>query len=969
LKPDEGAVEFLRHAACGAARQGSHTNETLALAVLRLRERNPESAALFAAVARQYDVRDAWLGAAVAWHLHGHADEARSALVQALSRYAHRSHPWLVADIAAAAGAHGWAALYTSGRLVVHVPRRRAGARAPAASLDGTPLALRARSPQTFCARLPAGWRRATQLRIAAEGGEILGGVIRLDEVARIEGFADTRHGALHGWAWCPHDPEHDPVLSVVAPAGGIVLAVTAADATDIRIDAPLARPRGFEVPADRLGCVDGPVRVRGENGQELRGSPLDPSLERRSAEAAALMVARAFPAPGCETETAPAPVMLAVPAGVTGRPATGAQRRRDVDVVVPVYEALGFTLACLESVLAELPRWARVHVVDDASPDPAIADALRGLAAAGRITLTTNAANLGFPASANIGLRHDPARDVVLLNSDTLVAPGWLERLRAAAYAAPGIGTATPLSNDATILSYPSNEHENAVPDLDATVRLDALCHAANAGLVVDIPTAVGFCVYIRRDCLNATGLLREDIFAQGYGEENDFCIRARHLGWRHVGVPGVFVAHVGSRSFGAAKRHLTERNMRLVNQLHPGYDALIAEFRRADPLAEARRRIDLARWKQFRTGAPSVLLVTHGRDGGVKRHVAERAATLRGEGLRPIVLWPVASRGGRGRDCVLGDGPEGGTPNLRFSLPAELGALADLLQGDGPVRAEVHSLVGHGAALPRLFRRLRIPYELVVHDYSWICPRINLVGIGGRYCGEPDDAGCEACVTDLGTHIDETISAAELRRRSACVMRAASRVVVPAADVARRLRRYFPRLRAEVAGWEDDDRLPAALPPAAGGIRRVCVIGAIGIEKGYEVLLSCARDAASRGLALEFVLVGKSCDDDRLTATGRVHITGKYEPHEAVALIRRQQAALAWLPSIWPETWCYTLTEAWQAGLDVLAFDIGAPAERIRRTGRGWVCPLGISAAALNDRLLALRSPAVPAVVGRAA
>lgn len=145
--------------------------------------------------------------------------------------------------------------------------------------------------------------------------------------------------------------------------------------------------------------------------------------------------------------------------------------------------------------------------------------------------------------------------------------------------------------------------------------------------------------------------------------------------------------------------------------------------------------------------------------------------------------------------------------------------------------------------------------------------------------------------------------------------------------------------------------------------------MIGAIGVEKGYDVLLSCARDAASRGLDLEFVLVGKSCDDDRLTATGRVRITGRYEQHEAVALIRRQQAALAWLPSIWPETWCYTLTEAWQAGLDVLAFDIGAPAERIRRTGRGWVCPLGISAAALNERLLSLRSPAGAVAVGRAA
>jgi GT2 family glycosyltransferase len=968
LKPTD-AAKFLRHAACGAARQGSHTNETLALAVLRLREGSPESAALFAAIAHQYDVREAWLGAAVAYHLHGHGGEARSALGQALSRYAYRVAPWLVADIAAAAGAYGWAALCSSGRIAVHVLRRGAGVRAPAISLDGTPLVLRAESRHTFSARLPAGWRRATQLRISAEYGEILGGVIQINEIARVEGFSDTRHGALHGWAWCPHDPHHDPALSVVPSAGGSVLAVTAADQTDIRIDTPLARPRGFEIPAHRLCSFDGPVRIYGENGQELRGSPLDPSLERRTAEAAAITVAQSFPAPGREAETAPAAVMLAAPAHTTGRPAKGSHRKRAVEVVIPVFGALACTLACLESILSDLPGWARVHVVDDASPDPEISMALRRLADDGRITVATNSANLGFPASANVGIRHDPSRDVVLLNSDTLVPPGWLQRLRDAAYAAPSIGTATPLSNDATIVSYPSNEHENSIPDLPETVRLNALCHRANAGRVVDIPTAVGFCVYIKRDCLNATGLLREDVFAQGYGEENDFCIRARHLGWRHVAAPGVFVAHVGGRSFGDAKHHLIERNMRRVNQLHPGYDELIAEFKRTDPLAEVRRRIDLARWKQFRTDASSVLLVTHGRDGGVKRYVADRAAALRGEGLRPIVLWPVASRSGEGRDCVLGNGPEGGTPNLRFSLPEELGALADVLAADLPVRAEVHSMIGHDARLPQLFQRLRIPYELVVHDYSGICPRINLVGRGDRYCGEPDDAGCDACITDLGSRIEETISAADLRKRSAGVMRKASRVVVPSSDVAQRMRRHFPRLRAEVVGWEDDDRLPAAQPVAVAGGRRVCVIGAIGIEKGYEVLLSCARDAACRGLDLEFVLVGKSCDDDRLNATGRVWVTGPYEPHEAVALIRHQQASLAWLPSIWPETWCYTLTEAWQAGLDVLAFDIGAPAERIRRTGRGWVCPLGISATALNDRLLALRSPAPATIVGKVA
>ena len=64
-----------------------------------------------------------------------------------------------------------------------------------------------------------------------------------------------------------------------------------------------------------------------------------------------------------------------------------------------------------------------------------------------------------------------------------------------------------------------------------------------ANAGVAVDIPTAVGFCMYVRRECLLQTGLFREDLFAQGYGEENDFCLRARHLGFadrRTMGIIG---------------------------------------------------------------------------------------------------------------------------------------------------------------------------------------------------------------------------------------------------------------------------------------------------------------------------------------------------------------------------------------------------------------------------------------------
>jgi glycosyltransferase involved in cell wall biosynthesis len=154
----------------------------------------------------------------------------------------------------------------------------------------------------------------------------------------------------------------------------------------------------------------------------------------------------------------------------------------------------------------------------------------------------------------------------------------------------------------------------------------------------------------------------------------------------------------------------------------------------------------------------------------------------------------------------------------------------------------------------------------------------------------------------------------------------------------------------------WEDDGVLPPVRPVvfSSGAARKVCIIGAIGTEKGYDVLLACARDAASRKLKLQFCLVGYSCDDTRLLATDHISITGRYEEHQAVDLIRSQKAALAWLPSIWPETWSYTLTLAWQAGLNVVAFDIGTPAERIRRARRGWLLPLGLSPARINDSLL---------------
>ena len=959
---------------------------SLPLAMARMSCGDPHGAiSLLLPLLQQHDFREGWVALAAARRAAGSHDEAASAIGQALSRNApDEAVRGLLDEITRAAGWPGWCGLSGDGTLHLDRPpasgSARTGRDALAVRLDGAPVRLRTRRNRLV---LEGAWSQGRRLEVSRGGRPLLGSPIDVQAVGRIEGFVEVEDGRLHGWVWHPGEPERIPLLTLV-PASGPPIVAAMEQFTEIAsAEAPLARPRLLRFAGVTAAQLDGVVEVHG-GGKALMGSPLDPGLEQRAGAAAALLQARFSRRGRGDADrgvatTQELPPFLPVAASTVGRsPRVGPSR--PAGVVVPIYRHLRRTLDCLDSVLATVPSGTEVVAVEDASPEPALVEALTAMARSGRIRLIRRARNGGFPASANDGIAACPDRDVVLLNSDTLVASGWLEALRRAAYSAPEVGSATPLSNDASILSYPDHRARNKAPDLPGTRRLMALAASANGDGIHEIPTGNGFCLYLRRDCLDQVGLLREDLFAQGYGEENDWCLRARHLGWRHVAALGAYVAHVGNVSFGAARTELMRRNMLILNRLHPGYDDMVLTHIEADPLAPARRRLDLARWVQarrMRAGrdmAPrAVLLVTHAQGGGVERVVQERARLLRAQNIRPIVLRP------DGDGVALSDAAcEEAFPNLRYALPAELDALVALLGAEGVLHAEWHHLLGHHAQVRSLCVRLGVPYDAYVHDYAWFCQRIALVGPGGRYCGEPDVAGCEACIAVQGSNLQEEISMPALLARSGAELRAARRVVAPSQDAANRVARHFPRLRVEVVPWEDDrpdlslERLAAvsSLAPRPGGVSsrsaaaaagqprpaRIVVIGGIGREKGAEVLQACLADARARQLPIEFVVVGHTADDMALMEAGCAFVTGEYREEDAVALIRAQEADLALLPSVWPETWCFTLGLAWRAGLAVAAFDLGAPAERLRRTGRGAVLPLGLPIPELNTVLLRL-------------
>ncbi len=909
----KGALAWLDRAHRTAS---ADQNLCLALALQALRAGAAEQAvALFGELASRHGTAECWAGLAAAQLVAGRPEAAASALHAGLSRNALDESMQAIAE---AVSRGLWCGVRADGTLIVRVPDGTARC-----TLDGLVLADANGSAELH---LPAGWMRAQRLEVTRGGQPIPGSPIELPRVVRMESFVERTPAGVAGWAWYPGAPALDPELRlVVGAARGSAAREETVTATQLLAEVdgttPSARPRRFAwtVPATAR------VQVLAADGRDVLGSPLPASGVRRP---------RGKPA--------------AIPSPEPDLP---------VDVVIPVYRGLRTTLDCIGAVLGAAPADTRVWVVDDASPEPALVAALAELARSGAIRLigvpgAIPGRNRGYPAAVNAGMRAASGRHVVLLNSDTLVPPGFIESLRDAACSAPDIGTATPLSNEASIFSVPKAGGGNPAPDLAGTRLMSAHAARANAGRLVQVPTAHGFCMFIRRDCLAATGLFDEASFAQGYGEENDFCERARSGGFRHVAVPGLYVAHLGGISFGPARTHLLNRNQGILEHLHPGYAARVAGWIAQDRLFPARRRIDMERWKHAAAPAQSCLLVTHNYGGGTGRVVEERALALREQGTRPIVLRAVEGR------CEVGE-PGLDTPNLAFELPFEAAALKRLLATCRPIAAEIHHLLGHDHSVMDLITDLDVPYDVWIHDYAWFCAQISFVTGEGRFCGEPDAAACDNCVARWGRWITDPVPPSALRRRSAAELAAARSVIVPSRDVARRVARYAPRVCPHVQPWETD---PPYQPPrvrsgpSTGGPVKVVVVGAVGVDKGFDVLRACAQDAAARGLNLSFVVVGYSVDDAALLATGRVFITGRFAAPEAAALIAAQSAQFAFLPSIWPETWCYALSDVWTADLSAVVFDIGTPAERVRACGRGWLLPLGLPPAAVNDALLSL-------------
>ena len=621
-----------------------------------------------------------------------------------------------------------------------------------------------------------------------------------------------------------------------------------------------------------------------------------------------------------------------------------------DVDVIVPVYRSLNDTAACLYSILSAtgVSRFDLV-VVNDCSPEPEVTSFLRALSRRRLFHYVENSQNLGFTASVNIGMQLNPSRDKILLNSDTIVFKGWIDRILEHSRSDKTIGTITPLSNNATICSYPLPNVSNNY-SLEAPLELiNEVASIVNAGLQCDIPTGIGFCMYIRRECLREVGLFDVETFNRGYGEENDFCMRASAKGWRNIAIADVLVRHTGEVSFALDAATQQRSGYQALLRKHPRYEMLVQRYINRDPLRVARIRIDLARLK-CRIGAAKIALaISHAHGGGIETHLRDLDTRLRSEHMTILML--AVSRADFSRFSLnLIDSPLY-VPNLESVSSEDLkNYVLPTLIDFGLKVVHVHSLVGlslnKAADILTHLNLLGVRQICTIHDYSPICPRNHLVDDGGDYCALPPYKTCNECIRNAQLPVDQS-DITTYRRTYAQLLQKFHRVFAPSYDTAERLSKLLPEIKIEVRPHPELRQDQTLSKKASGTARRssikkpavirVALIGALGAHKGSRVTLNCASDARFRELPIKFRLIGYSDIDEKLK-TQSVEITGKYFSTEDLsAHLSVYKPHLVFLPSIWPETYLYTLSTVFRHALYPVAFDIGAQAERIKSAGVG--------------------------------
>ncbi len=626
----------------------------------------------------------------------------------------------------------------------------------------------------------------------------------------------------------------------------------------------------------------------------------------------------------------------------------------RMVDIVIPIYNGMQFLPALFESVLKNSDIPHRLIVVDDASSDVNVwpfLEEMKEKFGEERMILLKNKKNLGFVETVNKAVGYTK-NHFVLLNSDTEVPREWLSRLMLPIFENKNIASVTPFSNSATIFSFPIPQQDNdlltgySLSEIDAAFRL-----VSGSRNRIAVPTGMGFCMGINKEVANEIGMFDAEKFGRGFAEENDWCQRAIKRGYRNIVAPNVFVYHKHCASFDSEeKKQLIEKNLKTLTETYPGYHKDVHDFIVKDPFKKIRDIVLFLILANPKNEPDRPILVFNHLLGGGSADFMTRDMQNRVQRGAQILE---VSYDARRSEYFLAfySGPH--TIRYRFSDWKEFD---DLFQYFAIQKVEVNHIISFKYPLEtiswidRVRRNRGVPVKLYLHDYYAICPNYTLVNELGSYCGIPnlpnELSRCTTCLSKTRTqytlYTPGKVDIMQWRKTWGHFLLNLDEIVCFSESSKNILLRAYPQLTSrslivrphevnyldEI--WKGPRRRNSNEPLNVG------VLGGINFVKGASLLKELALIIKKGEINMQIVIIGEYVEKQKHK---NITVTGKFQLKDIAHLTKKYKIDIFFIPSIWPETFSFTAEEVMQMGYPLIVFDIGAPAERVRRYKRGII------------------------------
>lgn len=624
--------------------------------------------------------------------------------------------------------------------------------------------------------------------------------------------------------------------------------------------------------------------------------------------------------------------------------------------VIVPIFNAYDETRNCIQSLIKWTSSKALLLLINDCSSDQRIEGLLEWASSYSNIQIIQNPENLGYTSTINKGIDiakdYNSDSDIILLNSDTQVGPQWLQNLRRAAYYSADIGTVTAISNNAGAFSVPDIGKYNNTPNWLTNVGMSRAVNQLSKKIYAEIPTGNGFCLYIRRDTIDNIGNFDATQFPRGYGEENDFCMRALRGGWRHILDDSTLVYHVRSASFKGEKTQLLAAGRKNVDTQYPEYKHLTSIFQDSQELQFIRYNI---RYFIEKAGAikkpplPRVLYVVSTRTGGTPQTNADLMKGIENQ-YHPFLL--VCD----GKTINLYDASvhphkhyESISLKEAISIVTHCSSEYDDIVSSILIQysielVHIRHISWHSLNLPKIAKVLDIPVIFSFHDFYTICPTVNLLDENQRFCA----GQCTDTPGDCQVHLWSSVPTLKhqfirvWRRMMTEMLGFVDAFVTTSSSTKQQLQMIYPFLKSSIFPVIPHGRNFQELTQKISPIEKqmtddaplkILFPGNIGDHKGAKIIREISK--LDRNKSLEIHFLGRT--NSSLRSIGHHH--GTYQREDFFDRIRKIQPHYVGIFSIWPETYCHTLTEAWASGVPVIALDQGAVGERMHQHNAGWL------------------------------